>query len=468
MLTVTIYFAKAQGILLIMSPFKLFKPQISWREAFLVYLQPRVLGMLFLGFAAGLPFPLVFTTLSTWLRDVGVERTTIGFFAWIGITYSIKVFWSPVVDRVSIPFLTHHFGQRRSWMLLAQMGIVIGLLQMSMTDPNQHITTMALSALLVAFSSATQDIAIDAYRIEAVKIKWQGAMAAMYQGGWRIAAALVGGAGALYIAEFVSWTAAYMVMGICMGVGIVTVLLVREPEHNISRDTAMQEQRVIDYLERTAHVSDILRMPIAWFIGSVVCPFTDFFRRNSKLALIILLFISIYRISDMVLANMAYTFYIDMGFSKVEIANVGKIYGVLMSIAGAVTGGVLVVRFGIMRVLLLGAVMVALTNLLYVQIALNDKSLLGLALVISADNFSGGIAGTVFIAYLSSLTNKAYTATQYALFSSLMTLMPKILSGFSGMIVDAYGYVPFFIYASVLGVPGILLVLHLMRQQSEN
>ena len=434
-----------------------------WREAIRVYRQPRVFSMLFLGFAAGLPFPLVFTTLSTWLRDVGVDRTTIGFFAWIGITYSIKVFWSPVVDRLRLPGLTQHFGQRRSWMLLGQIGIVIGIINMAVLDPNLQITAMALFALLVAFASATQDVAIDAYRIEAVEPELQGAMAGMYQSGWRIAASWVGGAGALYLAELVSWTVAYLTMAVAMGVGILTVLFVREPAHMLNRATVMEEQRVIDYLERSAHIPDALRIPTAWFIGAVICPFIEFFHRNGKWALLILLFIAIYRISDIVLANMAYPFYIDMGFSKIEIANIGKIYGVIMTIVGATVGGVMVIRYGVMRMLLVGAILVAVTNLLYAQLAIEGKSLTGLALVISADNFSGGLAGSAFIAYLSRLTNTAYTATQYALFSSLMTLAPKFLSGFSGVIVDAQGYIFFFIYTSLLGLPAIFLVMYLMR-----
>jgi len=438
----------------------------SWREALSVYTRPRVVGMFFLGFVAGLPFPLVFTTLSTWLRDVGVERSTIGFFAWIGISYSIKVFWSPVVDRVPIPFFTRVMGKRRSWMLLAQLFIILGLTGMALTNPTQHIVTMALFALLVAFASATQDVAIDAYRIEAVEAEYQGAMAAMYQSGWRVAAALVGGAGALYIAEYASWQSSYLVMAASIIVGIVTVLVIREPEHKVGSNMAADEQRVIDYLERAAHVPGVIRRPVAWFIGAVVCPFTDFFKRNGKWALTILLFIGIYRISDIVLANMAYPFYIDMGYSKPEIANIAKLFGFAMAVGGAFVGGALVVRYGIMRILLLGAILVAITNLFYAQLAVMDKSLAGLAFVISADNFSGGLAGSAFIAYLSRLTNSAYTATQYALFSSLMTLGPKFVSGFSGVIVDGFGYVSFFVYAAVMGIPAILMVTVLAKNES--
>jgi len=438
----------------------------SWRESFGVYLQPKVLGMFFLGFAAGLPFPLVFTTLSTWLRDVGVERATIGFFAWIGITYSIKIFWAPVVDRAPLFFLTRFFGQRRGWMLLAQVGIMAGLIGMSLTNPTQHIVTMALFALLVAFASATQDVAIDAYRIEALEAEYQGAMAAMYQAGWRIAAGLVGGAAALYIADFYSWTMAYWTMALAMGVGVATVFLIREPLRQINRETLLGEQRVVDFLANTTHIPNALRMPVAWFIGAVVCPFTEFFQRNGKWALMILIFIGIYRISDIALANMAYPFYIDMGYSLSEIASIAKVFGVIMSIVGAMVGGVLVVRYGIMPMLLTGAVLVIVTNLMYAELAITGKSLFGLAVVLSADNFTGDLAGSAFIAYLSRLTNSAYTATQYALFSSLMTLFPKFISGFSGMVVDAYGYVAFFVYVSTLGIPAVFLVLYFMKSKT--
>lgn len=433
----------------------------SWREALGVYLHRRVIAMLFLGFAAGLPFPLVFTTLSTWLRDVGVERTTIGFFAWVGITYSIKVFWAPVVDRAPLPLLTAALGQRRGWMVFAQFGIAAGLIGMALTDPTRHITIMALLALAVAFCSATQDVAIDAYRIEAVEAALQGAMAATYQAGWRIAAALVGGAGALYLAEFVSWTAAYVVMALAMGVGLITVLAIAEPERTITREAIADEARAAAYLERAGTMPRVLRRLVAWLIGAVVGPFGEFFRRNGSFALVILLFIGLYRVSDIVLANMAYPFYIDMGYSKTEIADIAKIFGVVMTIAGAAAGGVLVARFGVMRMLLVGAVLVAITNLLFAELALTGKTLTGLTVVISADNFSGGLAGSAFIAYLSRLTNSAYTATQYALFSSLMTLAPKFISGFSGIIVDEFGYVPFFVYASLTGLPAIALVLYL-------
>jgi len=435
---------------------------ISWREAFAVYLHRRVLAMLFLGFSAGLPFLLVFSTLSAWLRDLGVTRTAIGFFAWVGITYSIKVIWAPVVDRMPIPLLTRALGKRRSWMLTAQLGIAAGLLGMAFTDPTTDLVQVAVFALLVAFSSATQDISIDAYRIEAVVKERQAAMAATYILGYRLAL-LVAGAGALYIATYASWPNAYFSMAALTLIGMATALAVSEPVHHKDSQNVMFEQRVISFMSRSASLPDWLRSAIAWVIGAVICPFADFFTRNGWWAVVILIFIGVFRLSDLVMGIMANPFYLDLGFTKTEIANIAKIFGFLMSVAGSFLGGAMVIRYGIMRPLLLGAVMVAATNLLFAVMAMTGPDKFWLAAVISADNISAGLSNAVFIAYLSSLTNQAYTATQYALFSSFMTLPGKVISGFSGVIVDGFGYVSFFVYASAIGIPAILLVLVLMR-----
>ncbi len=422
----------------------------SWREALLVYTRPRVVAMIFLGFAAGLPFLLVFSTLSAWLRDEGLSRSVIGFFSWVGITYSIKVFWAPVIDRLPLPFLTRWLGRRRSWMLVAQLGIATGLAGMALSDPHHQLTAIALLAVLVAFSSSTQDIVVDAWRIEAEEDEYQGAMAATYVFGYRVAL-LAAGAGAFYIAEFQSWRVAYLTMAALMGVGIATTLLIAEPQHPPLASAATKADLPLSI--RLAQ----------WFRTAVIDPFVDFFARNGKLALLILAVIALYKLSDITMGVMANPFYLDLGFSKTEIANVTKIYGFFMTIAGAALGGVLVTRYGIMRPLLLGAVMVAGTNLLFALLARSEPNLTLLAIVISADNLSGGLATSAFIAYLSSLTNQAYTATQYALFSSLMTLPAKFLGGFSGIVVDTKGYEFFFIYAAMLGTPAILLVALLMR-----
>ena len=412
----------------------------SWREAVAVYRHPRVLAILFLGFSAGLPYLLVFTTLSAWLREAGVSLSAIGFFGWVGMTYSVKVVWAPVVDRLRLPILGR-LGQRRSWMLLAQLGIAAGLASMAVLDPTASLQLVAVLAVLVAFSSATQDIAIDAYRIEALAEDAQAAMAASYMFGYRLAL-LVAGAGALYLAEFFTWREAYLVMAGLMLVGIVTVCCVAEP------------------LRRPALAADA---GPRGFVAVFVEPFVEFFRRTGWLSVLILGLIGLYRLSDISMGNMANPFYLDMGFSKSEIAEITKLYGFVLTLVGTAIGGVLVARYGIAGPLLLGAVMVALTNLLFATMAGLPASLLVLTAVISADNVSGGLANAVFIAYLSSLTNRSYTAAQYALFSSLMTLPGKFVSGFSGVLVDAFGYALFFCYAAALGLPAIALVIVLRR-----
>jgi len=435
---------------------------LSWREALLIYLRPRVMVMIFLGFSAGLPFLLVFSTLSAWLRDVGIARTTIGFFSWVGITYSIKVLWAPVVDRLPLFMLTRWLGKRRSWMLAAQVTIAIGLIGMALNDPHNNLNLIALFALLVAFGSATQDITIDAYRIEAVDKLLQGAMAANYVLGYRLAL-LVAGAGAFYLADADSWSFAYLIMAALMGIGVMTTLLISEPLHSTDRQTLKLEETLEKSVGIQSGKNTLLRL-FAWFIDAVISPFVEFFQRNGWLAILILLLIGSYRISDITMGVMANPFYLDLGFSKIEIANITKIFGFFMTIAGAGLGGVLVIRFGISRPLLLGAVMVALTNLLFAWLAVTEPNLVSLALVISVDNLSGGLASAAFIAYLSSLTNTMYTATQYALFSSVMTLPGKMIGGFSGLIVDTAGYVSFFVYAAILGVPAICLVIYLDRR----
>ncbi len=437
----------------------------SWSEALSIYTQPRVMGMIFLGFAAGLPFLLVFSTLSAWLRDTGVARTTIGFFSWVGITYSIKVFWAPVIDRLPLPVLTALLGKRRSWMLLAQCAIAAGLTGMALTDPRRDLQLIAMFALLVAFGSATQDITVDAYRIEAVDKRLQGAMAATYVLGYRVAL-LVAGAGAFYIAEGYSWSVAYLVMALLMGIGMLTTLTISEPEHTRDERTRALEAR----LEQAAGILDkqtVAARLAVWFSDAVVSPFVEFFQRNGGLAILILLLVGCYKLSDITMGVMANPFYLDLGYTKTEIANISKIFGFFMTIAGAAIGGVMVVRYGLLRPLLAGAVLIASTNLLFVWLAVSEPDLAMLAVVISADNLSGGFAASAFIAYLSSLTNSAYTATQYALFSSLMTLPAKFIGGFAGWVVDTAGYASFFLYAGLLGLPAIFLVLHLLQRHDQ-
>lgn len=434
-----------------------------WHEALSIYSRPRVLGMVFLGFAAGLPFLLVFTTLSAWLTNAGITRTTIGFFSWIGITYSIKFFWAPVVDRLPFPLLTGVFGKRRGWMLAAQFTIAAGLTGMALTDPRVDLTRIALFALLVAFGSATQDITIDAYRIEAVDRNLQGAMAATYVLGYRLAI-LTAGAGALHLAETASWSLTYLVMAGLMSIGMVTTLIINEPEHSTDQQTRALEKHLEQTIRVNASGTRLARVA-AWFSDAVISPFVEFFQRSGTMAILILLLVGVYKLSDITMGVMANPFYLDLGFSLGDIANVTKVFGFFMTIAGAAMGGILVARYGILRPLLAGAILIAATNLLFVWLAVSEPRLVTLAVVVSADNLSGGFATSAFIAYLSSLTNTSYTATQYALFSSLMTLPAKFLGGFAGWVVDTAGYASFFLYAGLLGLPSILLVLTLLHRQ---
>lgn len=433
----------------------------SWRHAFSVYTQPEVLGMIFLGFSAGLPFILVSSTLSAWLADEQVSLAVIGYFSLVGVAYSIKVFWAPVIDRLPLPVLTQVFGKRRSWMLLSQAGIAAGLWGMSLLPVDSHLEQLAWLSVWVAFCSATQDIVIDAYRIEVVAVKFQGAMAATYVFGYRLAL-LVAGAGALYIAEFVNWQIAYQVMAALMLVGIFSTLLIYEPKHGVNQTAQVVEQS----LEHSLHV-ETNAVLLRWFLDAVISPFVEFFRRNGRRGLLILALIALYKMSDIAMGVMANPFYLDLGFSKKQIADVTKVFGFFMTIFGTSLGGVFVLRYGIMRPLLFGAIIVALTNFLFAVLAVVEPNLYLLAGVVSADNLSGGIASAVFIAYLSSLTNTAYTATQYALFSSLMTLPAKLIGGFSGEIVSGYGYDGFFIYAALIGIPAIILAILVMRIQPD-
>ena len=500
----------------------------TWGETLRVYTEPATLRMLFLGFSAGLPLLLVLGTLSFRLREAGIDRTTIGFLSWVGLAYGVKWIWAPLVDRVRLPLLARWLGQRRSWLLLAQLAIMAGLCGMAVVDPKASLEPIVWFAVLVAFASATQDIALDAFRIESSGTERQGALAAAYQTGYRLAM-IWAGAGVLWIAarsenavgqayEHGAWQVAYLVMAASMLVGVTTVLLSREPK---PRDAAADRSaraalaetysreglrfvwpqallfavllallqsmvrasfgnitlpEVLVYLalgvvavmglrqgwgaQRPLHVN--VPRPaaptVAWLDAVIVDPFADFFRRYQWHAALILALIAVYRISDVVMGIMANPFYVDMGFTKDEVAAVSKVFGVIMTLVGAFLGGVLALRIGVMRTLMLGAVLSAASNLLFAWLAGIGHNVTMLVLVVSADNLSSGIASAAFVAYLSSLTNIQYSATQYALFSSLMLLLPKWLAGFSGKFVDAFGYGSFFVSTAILGLPVLVLV----------
>ncbi|MDE2615883.1 MAG: AmpG family muropeptide MFS transporter [Burkholderiales bacterium] len=410
--------------------------------------------MLALGFAAGLPLLLVLGTLSFRLREAGVDRGTIGELSWVGLAYAFKWAWAPLVDRLPLPGLTRWLGLRRSWLLLSQGAIMAGLVGMALSNPQNGLQAVVWCALAVAVASATQDIALDAFRIESAGAERQAALAAAYQTGYRVAM-IWAGAGVLWLAaraevnvtgyQNTAWETAYLVMAASMLPGVLTVLFSREPMR---------------------HELPPARGPGEWLQGALVEPFADFLRRYQWQAALILGLIAVYRISDVVMGIMANPFYVDMGYTKDEVAAVTKVYGVIMTLVGAFLGGVLAMRLGVMRVLMLGALLSAASNLLFAWLGTRGHDVTALVFVISADNLSSGIASAAFIAYLSSLTNISYSATQYALFSSMMLLAPKFIAGFSGHYVDAYGYSHFFISTALLGLPVLLLVWLAARAQA--
>ena len=496
----------------------------DWFQALSVYKKPRILAMLFLGFSAGLPILLIFSTLSLWLREAGVERSAVTYFSWAALGYSFKFVWAPLVDKLPLPFLHSLLGKRRSWLLVSQFMIITAMIWMAMNDPasTNGLSYMAVAAVMLGFSSATQDIVIDAWRIEAVESELQSLMSANYVAGYRIGM-IVAGAGALYMAEWLgstrdvyvysAWQLTYMAMAATMFVGVMTTLFIPEPERtqetsylHSARDYArflllflvLVAAMIVTYLglsdlssvlkawfsetsangKLAAFLAEALRLLTAlsvaiatgWLLvkarfaekrmlqDTYIEPVMDFFHRYGKVAFLILLLIGFYRVSDIVLGVISNVFYQDMGFSKDQIATVTKVFGIWMTILGGFLGGFLTLRFGMIRILMLGAVMTVITNLLFIPVANNPGDLMLLYVVIGADNITAGLASAAFIAYLSSLTSLSFTAVQYAVFSSLMTLFPKLLGGYSGSIVDAIGYQNFFLAASMIGVPVFLLV----------
>jgi len=412
--------------------------------------------MLFLGFAAGLPLLLVLGTLSFRLREAGIDRSTIGYLSWVGLAYGFKWVWAPLVDRMPIPYVTRQLGRRRSWLLLAQAMVIAGLVGMAISDPRQTLGPIVWCALLVAVGSATQDIALDAFRIESAEPTQQAALSASYQTGYRLAM-IWAGAGVLWVAAWVqgdnaagyvqeAWQTAYFVMAASMVVGLFTVLISKEP---------------------TPAELPPARNAKEWLQGALIDPFADFIKRYKWQAVLILSLIAVYRISDVVMGIMANPFYVDMGYTKAEVATVTKVYGVIMTLLGAFVGGVMALRWGVMRILMLGAILSALSNLLFAWLSGHGHDVQALIFVVSADNLASGIASAAFIAYLSSLTNIQYSATQYALLSSMMLLLPKFIAGFSGEFVNAHGYADFFNATALLGMPVLILVALAWRLQDK-
>ena len=417
----------------------------SWKESFSAYLQPRLFIVLFLGFSSGLPFGMLIDPLNFWLSEEEISRSSIGLLSLITLTYPMKVVWSPFIDRLQIPILSKSIGQRKSWLFLAQLTVSIALIGMALTDPKDSLSILVVFALMVAFFSATQDICIDAMRIELVEEKELGEATAMYQAGWRIAF-LVSQVATFFIASLFDWSSAYFCSAILMLLVLITCFLkVPEPE----RDEGL-------YISLTTK-------PLAWIVSSYVKPFFEIFNRLRDRILLILLLVITYRFSDLLLGPMAMPFYRETGFSKEEVAIITNAFGIVVTMSGAFLGGLLIYKYTIMRTMLIGALLVAITNLFFAGLDVVGHNLAFLTLTISVDNLSQGLAGTALIAYLSSLTNQNFTATQYALLFSLAVIPGKLLASSSGFLVDSYGFFNFFIFASLMGIPAIYLCLKLQK-----
>ncbi|MEK0083625.1 AmpG family muropeptide MFS transporter [Benzoatithermus flavus] len=418
----------------------------SWLGASRVYLEPRVIAVLFLGFASGLPLLLTLSTLTFWLAEAQVDKAQIGLFALAGLPYTWKFLWSPVMDRVRLPVLGSLLGRRRGWLVLVQSLLMLAILGLGACDPQHDLGRMAVFAVLVAFLSASQDIVVDAYRVELLEERQQGAGAAVVVIGYRIAM-LVSGAGALVIAEHVGWFWAYAAMAACMAIGMITVLLSPEPRGSDMAATGSRS-RLAD-----------------WMKEAVVEPFADFFRRNGiATALLILLFIMLYKLGDALLGTMTNPFYVELGFTKTEVATIVKGYGLVATLLGGFLGGIVVNRRGVIQGLWICGLIQMLSNLVFVAQAWIGHDLAMLTFTISAENLAGGMGTAAFVAYLGSLCNLSYTATQYALLSSFMAQARTTLAAGSGLLADSTSWVGFFVLTTLAAVPGLLLLLWLQRR----
>jgi PAT family beta-lactamase induction signal transducer AmpG len=411
------------------------KAKLGWRDL----ADRRVALMLALAFATGLPFLLVFATLSVRLREAGVALHTIGMFSWLGLAYTLKFLWAPFVDAIDIPVLAKRFGRRRAWMMASQVFVAVALVGSGTSDPATGIAWTALFTFLVAFGSATQDIVIDAWRIDAAPDERQGIMVAAYQLGYRLAL-LAAGAGALYIAEFVDWRASYATMAALMSIGLVASYL--SPAVDRVRD-ALPGSEAPKRFE---------------FVRAVKEPIIDLYARMGRVLIVVLVLIALYRMSDFLAGVMSNPLYVDLGFTKVQIASVSKVYGVIVAIVGAFAGGLMVARFGLFASMLAGAATQAISHLAFAWLSTQGASLPALVIAISMDNFSQSFAGTILVTYMSGLTGAGFAATQYALLSSVYAMPGKLVAGGSGFMVEAYGYTAFFCVTAAILIPVAVLI----------
>ena len=419
----------------------------TWSESFLGFFKPKLLIILALGFCSGLPFGMLIDPLSYWLREADISRSTIGLLSWITLMFTFKALWSPFVDRIKLPFLSL-LGQRKSWLVLSQSLVVISIFGMSFSDPTSSLMVLVAFALSVSFFAATQDICIDAMRVELVLDHEQGEAASMYQGGWRIAF-LVSQVFTFFIASYYDWSAAYFSIGILMGMLVLfSIFIIPEPKRPDSDLPGIESN------------------PLKSFKNLYLSPLKDLFERyfDNNILLVFLLII-FYRFSDIVLGPMAMPFYVDTGFSKEEVAIVTNAFGIAMTMAGVFVGGLLIYRYNLMAVVFLGALLVMLTNVAFAWLDTIGHNVSALTVTITLDNFSQGVASTALIALLSGLTNRSFTATQYAALFLLATFPATIIKGFSGFFVDSFGYFNFFLYAAALGLPAAVISFVLLKKK---
>jgi len=469
-------------------------------------LTKQSLHMSLLGFSAGLPLLLIFSTLSVWLVKAGVERSTVTLFSWAGFAYSFKFIWTPLIDQYKLPFLSK-IGHRKSWLLISQILIIIFLIFTSLTDPSKNLYYTAIGIVCIAFASATQDIVIDAYRIESASIKNQGALSSMYLAGYRVAM-ITSGAGSLWLASYFgaeqynvdTWKNVYQIMSCLMLIGVCATLFANEPiKKNKDQHSSfqfnflialiisviafflsltyfptifVQKSLLLNTLGSTIQIilsfglsilvlnffTKIKFISYDKFSIAYILPIKDFFYRYKKVAIFILLLIGLYRIADIVMGVMANIFYLEKGYRIEEIATYSKFFGLFATILGGFIGGLYSVHKGVIPSLIVGAIIAAGSNILFAWLAISETNITFLITVITFDNIASGFAGASFIVYLSSLTSIKFTATQYALFSSIMLFLPKLIAGYAGSMVDMIGYPFFFILTAILGVPVIFLI----------
>jgi|AGTN01.2.fsa_nt_gi Major Facilitator Superfamily. len=420
----------------------------GWRDSFAVYGDRRILAIFFFGFSSGLPLLLIKSgsTLGAWLTDAQVDLASITMLAWAGIPYSLKFLWAPFLDRLAPPPGFDRLGQRRGWMLLIQMALAGSIVLLGVT-PADDTLMLGLAVLLVAFCSASQDVVVDAYRVDILTGEQQAPGATMVQGGYRIAM-LVSGAGALALAEhFLTWPQVYMVMAALTAVGMAATLLNPEP--------------------RAAERAAVPATAGPWLRDAVLSPFADMIHRQGLALFGILAFIVLFKLCDAIPGSVATPFYKAMGFSNDEIAGISKVFGFGATLVGLALGGVVAVRLGLLRALFVTGVLQAVSNLMYVWQTAMGHDRLALIATIAVENVTGSMAAAVFVAYISRLCNLNYSATQYALLSALAALGTNFFAGFSGHLVKTMGWAPFFVFTTFTAIPGLLLLVWMMRRFPE-